>query len=301
MNRYKYGPYGETSGLSGTTHGYTGQRYDSETGLYYFRMRHYSPQLGRFLQPDPLGYAAGTNMYSFATNAPLNALDALGLKADTAYGSIYEALREFAKETADTKNLVDGVEDHAKLYSRETCYAGGSKKTTYYYTTIKQGNTNSSGADVSSAGIPNGAQFLGVVHNHGGSDAIKSNQSERNDYQYLLANGYNIDEEYSSEDVQSAFTLQQKNANLYLIGISGQPYMMNKIDQAKLSAAEQATRSVKYYGAQGLPAADEMFGTNVFDFFKSVKQWKTPVTPATKLGYNADTVACEWKGGKVGG
>lgn len=41
--------------MSGTSHGYTGQRYDSETGLYYCKMRHFSPKLGRFLQADPIG------------------------------------------------------------------------------------------------------------------------------------------------------------------------------------------------------------------------------------------------------
>ncbi|NJL70869.1 MAG: hypothetical protein HC888_04275 [Candidatus Competibacteraceae bacterium] len=35
LNRFKYSPYGESPSMSGTSHGYTGQRYDSETGLYY--------------------------------------------------------------------------------------------------------------------------------------------------------------------------------------------------------------------------------------------------------------------------
>ncbi|WP_418202202.1 RHS repeat-associated core domain-containing protein [Anaerohalosphaera lusitana] len=39
---------------------YTGRRYDPETGLYYYRARMYSPTLGRFLQPDLIGYADGS-------------------------------------------------------------------------------------------------------------------------------------------------------------------------------------------------------------------------------------------------
>jgi RHS repeat-associated protein len=55
-SNYKYSPWGESYDMSGTTFGFTGQRFDGETGLYYFKNRHLSPKLGRFLQPDPLGY-----------------------------------------------------------------------------------------------------------------------------------------------------------------------------------------------------------------------------------------------------
>jgi RHS repeat-associated protein len=79
LNRYTYGPFGESSALAGTTHGYTGQRYDSETGLYYYKMRHYSPKLGRFLQPDPIGFLGGPNFYAYTGNSPLSTVDSLGL------------------------------------------------------------------------------------------------------------------------------------------------------------------------------------------------------------------------------
>jgi len=38
---------------------YTGQRWDAESGLYYYRARYYSPALGRFLTMDPIGLAMG--------------------------------------------------------------------------------------------------------------------------------------------------------------------------------------------------------------------------------------------------
>ena len=61
-NTYKYSPFGESASLSGISHGYTGRRPDPESGLYCYKMRHYPPKLGRFLQADPIGYAAGLNM-----------------------------------------------------------------------------------------------------------------------------------------------------------------------------------------------------------------------------------------------
>jgi RHS repeat-associated protein len=44
------------SSLVGNSYLFTGREYDVETGNYYYRARYYHPRLGRFLQPDPIGY-----------------------------------------------------------------------------------------------------------------------------------------------------------------------------------------------------------------------------------------------------
>lgn len=86
-NKYKYSPFGETSALSGTTHGYTGQRFEPESGLYYYKTRYYAPNIGRFLQPDALKYEARSlNLYSYVNNDPLNNIDPLGLVASSISG-----------------------------------------------------------------------------------------------------------------------------------------------------------------------------------------------------------------------
>lgn len=81
LNSFSYGLFGENSSLTGTPFGYTGQRYDPEIGAYYYKARYYVPSIGRFLQADPIGFAAcEMNFYSYVGNDPVNTVDSLGLQ-----------------------------------------------------------------------------------------------------------------------------------------------------------------------------------------------------------------------------
>jgi len=52
---------------------------DEETGLVYYGLRFYNPELGRFVNRDPIGEEGGANLYRFVDNDPSTRLDVLGL------------------------------------------------------------------------------------------------------------------------------------------------------------------------------------------------------------------------------
>jgi len=71
----------------GNPYGYTGRRYDAETGLWYYRNRMYDSRMGRFLQRDPAGYVDGVNLYAYVSNSPLVFNDPSGLTARRSFNS----------------------------------------------------------------------------------------------------------------------------------------------------------------------------------------------------------------------
>ena len=69
---------------------YAGYPFVPEIGLYNTGARTYSPTLGRFLQTDPAGYAAGMNDYAYANGDPVNGTDPTGMYTQC-YGNCGEA------------------------------------------------------------------------------------------------------------------------------------------------------------------------------------------------------------------
>ena len=108
VERYDYDPYGKTYveywDATGGTGGegawvrtadaashfgnpfmWTSQRYDRTVGLYHFPFRSYSPELGRWLQRDPLGYVDGVSLYQYVGSHPTMFADPLGLDPKPGY------------------------------------------------------------------------------------------------------------------------------------------------------------------------------------------------------------------------
>ena len=54
---------------------FPGQYYDAETGLHYNWNRYYAPNIGRYIQGDPLGLRGGLNAYAYVENNPMRYSD----------------------------------------------------------------------------------------------------------------------------------------------------------------------------------------------------------------------------------
>lgn len=84
----------------------------------------YSPELGRWRQRDPIGYADGTNVYQYVQARPVVALDPLGLKltveGNRAYrDSVEDALREICPDA--------GISDDGSVFIACPTQSGNSE------------------------------------------------------------------------------------------------------------------------------------------------------------------------------
>lgn len=66
---YAYSPFGKqivvnSSISTNNNYGFTGRYLDNETGLWYFRARYFSDDLGRFINRDSWGYVDGLSLYN---------------------------------------------------------------------------------------------------------------------------------------------------------------------------------------------------------------------------------------------
>ena len=111
--RREYDPFGRTTVAAGTmaddfNFWFSTKHLDHETGMSYYGFRFYSPELGRWLNRDPIEERGGVNLYRFVGNAPVNRRDYLGLleKKILPLGVYYEKLTFEAGNYSARESLI---------------------------------------------------------------------------------------------------------------------------------------------------------------------------------------------------
>ncbi|NVN93514.1 MAG: RHS repeat-associated core domain-containing protein [Desulfuromonadales bacterium] len=94
---------------------FPGQYYDAETGLNYNYFRDYNPNIGRYVEADPIGIKSGENhLYGYVENNPIKYIDPNGLDApgcDSVPGA------------CETPCVLECCADHDKCYDDNNCKA----------------------------------------------------------------------------------------------------------------------------------------------------------------------------------
>jgi len=132
-----YAPFGEAYNEAGTPdRSFTGQDQDVASasgslgsGTYDFLFRKYDPAAGRWLSPDPAGWAVvsqadpqSLNRYAYVENQPTNAVDPDGLDVTSIGNGCYESTLSWGVSASDDQgNYASGGGTDITFY----CTGGG--------------------------------------------------------------------------------------------------------------------------------------------------------------------------------
>ena len=82
VGAYTYDAFGQIVAQTGeipNPYTYTSREWDPEAGMFFYRARYYDASSGRFVSPDPIGFASGPNQFRYVNNNPVALVDPWGL------------------------------------------------------------------------------------------------------------------------------------------------------------------------------------------------------------------------------
>jgi RHS repeat-associated protein len=107
---------------------FTGREWLSDLRIYDYRHRHYQPELGRFLQPDPKQFEANDyNLYRYCHNDPVNKSDPTGLVDSNQTGGDPKGNTEWEKSYNPTDRFAVVIHSDGKGFIVKGEYVAASK------------------------------------------------------------------------------------------------------------------------------------------------------------------------------
>jgi RHS repeat-associated protein len=112
--RYDYDLWGKRSaneisgsGARETDIGFTGLPLHQGTSLCFAPYRAYDPELGRWINRDPIGERGGLNLYSYVGNSPVTLVDPLGLELLFPEGFDPKPTYDYLEKSPTAKRYLD--------------------------------------------------------------------------------------------------------------------------------------------------------------------------------------------------
>jgi RHS repeat-associated protein len=153
--QYSYDPLGNATKLQGSIEsdfGYAHMYRHQRSGLNLTMFRAYSPARGRWLSRDPLGEAAGTNLYVYAGNNPISRRDPLGLYFVFGGNAQFQAQTATALADLSTETGMGGVISALDASANPVFILPNAQQSNYAYPLANDANPN---------GITTGSEIYG--------------------------------------------------------------------------------------------------------------------------------------------
>ena len=125
------------TGLASNNLRFPGQYFLIEDGLNYNWYRHYDPTVGRYVQPDPLGFTNGPSIYLYSNGDPVSSFDQSGLAS-----CIYSIGAHTLTCTSNSGEILSVLGPNKVWSGVGTCANNVSCEDDKYYGPIPPGNYN---------------------------------------------------------------------------------------------------------------------------------------------------------------
>ena len=200
---YEYSPFGAVVTAIGTyaednPFRFSSEYYDPESSLVYYNYRYYSPNLGRWLKPDPIDEQGGWNLYAMVRNNPILNFDALGFDRVT---NIENQISE----------LMSGPEEYFRKYPSDGTPMESSGSLNYGSITVQREFERLK--DELTNANDNRPCCNGVKYNPDTSCCRKSNNREYGPY--------------SKDEIFTGYTYYCRRSRFYYFPVSGDMFLQH--------------------------------------------------------------------------